>query len=157
MRPFQGRAVTPRLPGALPPAIECRPFRAVNQRAFVTMPRPPATQPDTELPAFVKWLEFVEWLFQTTAKFPKQARFSFCQRIEGLALDTVEDLIEARYSKEKRAVLRRINLRLEKLRVLMRLSHKLRYLSTTSYEHAARSINEVGQMIGSWIKQQEQL
>jgi hypothetical protein len=50
--------------------------------------------------------------------FPAKTRFSFGQRIEGIALDVVEDLVEARYSREKRATLRRANLRLEKLRVL---------------------------------------
>ncbi len=111
---------------------------------------------DDELSVFVKWMDFLEWLFQATDKFPKKARFSFCQRIEGIALDVVEDLIEARYSRQKLAILRRANLRLEKMRVLMRLSHKLRYLSHEGYEHSARAINEAGRMLGAWIKQQEE-
>jgi hypothetical protein len=109
-----------------------------------------------DLPVFVKWFEFLEWLLPATDKFPKKARFSFSQRIEGIALDVIEDLIEAQYSKEKRAILKRVNLRLEKLRVLLRLSHKLRYLPHNGYEHASRSINEAGRMIGGWLKQQEQ-
>jgi hypothetical protein len=111
---------------------------------------------DEELPVFVKWMEFLEWLMPVTAKFPKTARFSIAQRIEELALDVAEDLVEARYSREKRALLRQINIRLEKLRVLFRLSHRLHYLSHASYEHAARSVNEAGVMIGGWVKQQEQ-
>jgi len=110
-----------------------------------------------ELPVFVKWMEFLEWLLATTDKFPKKARFSFCQRIEGLALDVVEDLVEARYNHEKRALLKRANLRLEKLRVLLRLSHKLRYLPHNSYEHAMKAINEAGRMLGGWDKQQQTL
>ena len=109
-----------------------------------------------ELPVFVKWMEFVEWLLVTTDKFPKKARFSFCQRIEGLALAVVEDLVEARYSHNKQAMLKRANLRLEKLRVLLRLSHKLRYLSHNAYEHAMKAINEAGRMLGSWSKQQQE-
>jgi hypothetical protein len=38
----------------------------------------------------------------TTEKFPKRARYSFSGRIENLALDVAEDLVEARYSREKR-------------------------------------------------------
>lgn len=114
------------------------------------------TREDDDLSVFVKWMDFLEWLFQATDKFPKKARFSFCQRIEALALDVVEDLVEARYSRQKAPILRRVNLRLEKMRVLMRLSHKLHYLSHTGYEHSARAINEVGRMLGGWIKQQEE-
>jgi four helix bundle protein len=109
-----------------------------------------------ELLVFVKWMDFVEWLFQATNKFPKSARFSFAQRIEGLALDVIEDLVEARYTRPKRAMLKRANLRLEKMRVLLRLAHKLRFLSHEGYEHSARQINEAGRMLGGWTKQQEE-
>ncbi len=111
---------------------------------------------DNELPIFVKWMEFLEWLMPATEKFPKRARFSFSLRIDNLALDVAEDLVEARYSREKRALLKGVNLKLEKLRVLLRLSHRLHYLPHAGFEHSARSINEVGQMLGNWIKQQEQ-
>jgi hypothetical protein len=83
-------------------------------------------------------------------------RFTFADRINNLALDIAEDLIEARYSREKRAILRRANLRLEKLRILLRLCHRLRYLPHQKYEHAARSINEVGRMLGGWIKERQE-
>jgi hypothetical protein len=108
-----------------------------------------------ELLVFIKWLDFLEWLLPTTDKFPKKVRFSFALRIDNIALDIVEDLIEARYSKDKTQNLKRANLRLEKLRVLLRLSHKMKFLSHTGYEHASRLINEVGKMIGGWRKQQE--
>ncbi|NOT60535.1 MAG: diversity-generating retroelement protein Avd [Acidobacteria bacterium] len=111
--------------------------------------------PDGDLPVFVKWMEFLEWLLPTTDKFPRKVRHSFGQRIEELALDVVEDLIEARYHRDRQAMLRRANLRLEKLRILLRLSHKLRYLPHTSYEHAMKSINETGRMLGGWFKKGE--
>jgi hypothetical protein len=110
---------------------------------------------DDELPIFVKWMEFLEWLLPVTAKFPRQVRLTFSQRIENLALDVAEDLVEARYTSNKLELLRDINRKLEKLRVLLRLSHKLQYLSHNGYEHAARSINEAGSMLGAWIKQQD--
>jgi hypothetical protein len=113
-------------------------------------------QPDEDLPVFVKWMEFLKWLLPTTEKFPHKVRFTFANRIDNLALDVVEDLVEARYTSEKRAILKRANLRLEKMRVLLRLSHELRYLSHTSYEYAAKALSETGRMIGGWQKQQEE-
>jgi len=111
---------------------------------------------DEELPIFIKWMEFLEWLLPATAKFPRKIRHTFAERIESLALEVAEDLIEARYSANKRELLKSINLKLEKLRLLMRLSHKLQYLSHNGYEHASRSINEAGRMLGGWIKQQDE-
>lgn len=67
----------------------------------------------------------------------------------------MEDLVEARYTRDKRARLVHANLRLEKLRILLRLCHDLGYLPHASYEHAMRALNEVGKMLGGWRKQQD--
>ncbi|MGD8846762.1 MAG: diversity-generating retroelement protein Avd [Desulfobacteraceae bacterium] len=107
-----------------------------------------------DLPIFTQWLAFLEWLLPVVEKFPKRVRFSFGDRINNLALDIVENLVEARYSREKRSVLVAVNFKLEKLRVLLRLCHRLRYLPHKSYEHAMRQLNETGRMLGGWIKQQ---
>ena len=108
-----------------------------------------------ELPIFTRWMQFLEWLLPTTEKFPKRVRFTFADRINNMALDIVEDLVEARYSRDKQHLLKRINLRLEKLRILLRLCHQLQYLPHQGYEHAMRALNEVGRMLGGWLKQQE--
>jgi four helix bundle protein len=108
----------------------------------------------TDLPIFVKWMDFVKWLLVTTDGFPKTARFTFSDRLTRLALDIVEDLIEARYNRSKNVFLRRANLNLEKMRILLRICFEMRYLSRKSYAHASLSINEVGKMLGGWMKQQ---
>lgn len=109
-----------------------------------------------DLPIFVAWLDFVAWLLPTTARLPKSQRFTFSQRIDNLALDVVEDLVEARYTRHKQAILKRANLRLEKLRVLLRLCHQAGHLAPRHYEHAMRRLYEVGQMLGGWQRQQEE-
>ena len=109
----------------------------------------------TEEPViFVKWMEFLTWLLPTTAKFPKHVRFSLVDRIDNLALDVTEGLIEARYSHDKLDTLNQANLRLEKLRILLRLAKDLGHLPYRSFEFAMRAITEVGQMLGGWRKQQ---
>ena len=115
----------------------------------------PAPDQD-ELPIFTAWMQFLEWLLPATEKFPKRVRFTFADRINSLALDIAEDLVEARYSRDKQAILRRVNLRLEKLRVLLRLCHRLQYLPHAGYEHAAKSVNAVGRMLGGWAREQQQ-
>lgn len=116
------------------------------------MPRPDAD----DLPIFSQWMQFLEWLLPALEKFPKRVRFTFADRTTNLALDIAEDLVEARYSRDKGAILRRINLKLEKLRVLLRLCHRLQYLPHAGYEHAAKSINAVGRMLGGWIREQRE-
>jgi hypothetical protein len=102
--------------------------------------------PPDDLP--VHWMAFLAWLLPTTEKFPHKVPFTFRNRIDNLALDIVEDLVEARYSREKRAALAHANVCLEKLRVLLRLCHTLGYLSHQRYEHAMRMLHEIGSMLG---------
>ena len=117
--------------------------------------QPPKFEED--LSVFVKWTEFVEWLFPHTEKFPRRARLTIALRLENYALDIIEDLTVARYSKNKIELLQKINMNLEKMRILLRLAHKFRYLSTQTYNFACRQLNEVGSMSGGWLKQQRHL
>lgn len=100
-------------------------------------------------------MDLLKWLLVTTEKFPKSVRFTFVDRINNLALDVLEDLIQARYTRNRLSILRDSNIRIEKLRVVLRICHELRYLSYKSYQHAMFSLNEVGKMLGGWMKQQE--
>ena len=108
-----------------------------------------------EPPLFVLWYDFSKWLLDKTEKFPKKARFTFSNRIDNLTLDIIEGIIEARYSRQKKDILRRIDLHMEKLRVLLRMCHDFRYLDHNGYEFASKKINEAGKMVGGWRKQQE--
>jgi len=109
---------------------------------------------NAELPVFVKWMDFVAWLLPTMEKVPKKVRFTISQRIENYALDIVEDLIEARYGRNKKEILIKVNLKLEKMRILFRICYERKFVSLKTFKHFTYSIDTVGKMIGGWIKQQ---
>ena len=109
-----------------------------------------------DLPIFVQWMDFIKWLFLTTEKFPKKMRFNFTDRINSLALDVVEDLIEARYSTNKAGTLRRVNLNIEKIRMLLRICFEIQVLPFKAYEQSMVSLNDIGKMLGGWLKQQNE-
>jgi len=48
-----------------------------------------------------------------------------------------------------------MNLRLEQLRVLLRLCHDRRLLTPEGYEYGARMLLEAGRMVGGWIRSRE--
>lgn len=108
-----------------------------------------------DLPIFIKWLDFLKWFLDAADKFPKKARFTFTERLTNLALSIIEDLVEARYSRNRMPILKRANMTLEKMRVLIRICFELRFISRKAYEQASYSINEVGKMLGGWMKSQE--
>jgi hypothetical protein len=96
--------------------------------------------------------QFLMWLVPTVEKFPRSQKFLLGDRIQATALDVLECLIEATYTRERKGHLARANLRIEKLRFFFRLAVELHYLDRRRYEHAARSLDEVGRLIGGWAK-----
>ena len=108
----------------------------------------------TEVPVlFTHWEATLDDLLDRTLKFPKAVRFSFSTRIDNLALDVFERLVEARYAPAgvKREALRHADLALAKLRVMLRLAHKRRYLDHRGYEHLSGRLDEAGRMLGGWL------
>ena len=105
-----------------------------------------------DVPVFSLWNEFVGWVLDHTEKFPKKVCTNFSLRIEALAINILEDIVRASYSKQKNDYLENANLNLNVLRVLLRLACSRQYLANNSYEFAMRKVDEAGKMIGGWQK-----
>jgi hypothetical protein len=105
-----------------------------------------------EVDAITKLYDFILWIIPKLEKYPRSQKFLLADRIENLMLDILELLIDAAYSKKKDEFLRTANLKLEKLRYLIRLSKDLKFLNINSYEFSSRSIDDIGNSIGGWIK-----
>ena len=95
---------------------------------------------------------FSAWLVPTVERFPRSQKFLLGDRIQTSALDVLERLIEATYTRRRGDALAGANLGIEKLRFLCRLARDLRYLDHRRYEHAARSLDETGRLVGGWQK-----
>jgi hypothetical protein len=105
-----------------------------------------------EVSAVTRTYGFVLWLLPHIAGFARQHRFTLGDRLEGGVLEVLELLIEASYTWDKRALLQRANLRLERVRYLIRLAVDLKLLTVKQYEFAARAIVTIGGEIGGWTR-----
>ena len=92
------------------------------------------------------------YLIPQLGKFPRDQKFLLGDRIETKLLDVQERCIRAYYSREKRAHLQEANLLLELVRHLVRLAHDMHYFSRQRYGVVSGKIDEVGRMIGGWLK-----
>lgn len=111
-----------------------------------------------ELPVIERTYDLVKWFLSHLAKFPRSHRYSLGQRIESRLYDVMEQLIRAKYAPRgaKLPHLSAINLDLEVLRFLCRLADVLALLPHKSHEYAARELNEIGRLVGGWMRQQRQ-
>jgi hypothetical protein len=104
-----------------------------------------------DYPLYVHWYKTLNWILDCVERMPKTVRFSLASRISDSSLDIIELIIEAIYQKQKEIPLKAINLKLEKLRVLFRISFERNYLSGKQYEYISRALNEAGKMVGGWL------
>jgi 23S rRNA-intervening sequence protein len=103
-------------------------------------------------PALEKAYRFLLWVVPALEKFPRSQRFLLGDRIETTALTVLEKLVDATYSRQVETTLREVNLALERLRFLFRLSKDLHYLDLKRYEYVAREIDEIGRLVGGWLR-----
>jgi hypothetical protein len=104
-------------------------------------------------PALEAMHVFLRWAIPTLDKFPRSQKFLLGDRIEAIALDALEALIQATYTRDRRALLDAANLAIEKLRHLFRLAMDLRLLDARRHEHAQRELDAIGRMIGGWRRE----
>ena len=105
-------------------------------------------------PIFTLLTELTSWSLDRTAAFPKSHRFTFGERLDSLALDSLELCLEAINLPPagKRVPLQKLNLNLEKLRVFWRLVCDRKWISLQQLAFVVSKIDEMGRMGGGWIK-----
>jgi len=103
-------------------------------------------------PIFTRTYDLLRWLIPMTVKFPRQQRFVLAGAVQRTALRFQERLIEAARAPDPLPVLRQADVDLIKLRFYLRLCRDLQLMGMGQYAHAARMVNEVGRLLGGWLK-----
>ncbi|MBP8131826.1 MAG: diversity-generating retroelement protein Avd [Candidatus Hydrogenedentes bacterium] len=109
---------------------------------------------EQELPIIQRSYDLLLWLIPRVNAFPRDYRFVLGDRIEARLLDILEKLIRARYRRDKLGLLEEINADLDVVRYLIRMCRDLGLLDVRRYEYATGGINEIGESLGGWIRQQ---
>jgi hypothetical protein len=109
-----------------------------------------------ESPIFTRTYDLLRWLIPMTVKFPRQQRFVLAAAVQRTALRFQERLIEAARAPAPLPLLHRADTDLTKLRFYLRLCRDLELMNVGQYGHAARMVNEVGRLLGGWLKSAEE-
>ena len=105
-----------------------------------------------ELVIITKTYDLILWSCNHTGRFPRQHRFVLGERLERTLYDLLETLIRAKYIRDRNDLLKAANMKLEILRFQIRLAKDLQCLQAKSYEFASKQINEIGKLVGGWLK-----
>jgi len=99
--------------------------------------------------------DLILWYVPRLNKFPRNHKFMLGDRIQSTLYTLLEGLIRARYEREKLGVLESLNVELEVLRYQTRLCKDFDLLDVRRYEHVSKLINEIGENLGGWLRQQK--
>lgn len=108
--------------------------------------------PDKLLPAVQRAYDLNRWLLPHVDDFPRKFKFTLGDRLQTAALDLCLTLVEASHASAPERPLYRANRQLDQVRLLARLSHDLHLLTPRRYEHLGAAIEELGRMIGGWLR-----
>ena len=110
------------------------------------------SQKDT--PLFVKTHDFIVWLLRHTQRFPKNLRHSYTIRLEQTCFQFEEDIVMANKlrNQQRRQRLEYADARLATLRSLLRYTLDFQLLGSNQYAFAAKSLEELGRLLGAWLK-----
>lgn len=87
-------------------------------------------------------------------QFPKHEKHDMVSDIKQSMHELTKLIIRANKRYHKKNTLQEIDIELDFLRMQIRLAadQQLRYLSIKKYEHWSKLLNEIGRMLGGWIK-----
>jgi four helix bundle protein len=104
---------------------------------------------------FARTYDLVAWLIPATLRFPRAQRFVVTRRLQDAALSFQECLIEAnrRSGQARLERLRAADAELDKVRLYLRLAVRWQWLSEGQYAHVSAMVQEVGKLLGGWIRQ----
>lgn len=105
-----------------------------------------------DLKLFQKAYDCYEWLYPHLKNFPKSERFTMVQHIENSLLDFLATIVMARKADDTLAHLHAADTELEKLKIYLRLSRDLEFVSIGQYEESSERLTELGKMLGGWIE-----
>jgi hypothetical protein len=109
-----------------------------------------------EIPIIQKTYDLIKWYVPILNRLPKNHRFLLGDRMVTGLYDFLEQLIKARFEKNKLARLENLNSQLAILRYQTRLLLDFQQMEVRRFEYVSKLINEIGAELGGWIKQQQE-
>ncbi len=107
-----------------------------------------------DIPIFRKTYDLYKTFYGFRGSVPKQDRYTIWQRCETLILEILEGLLYASQTSkaEKLPMLERTSVKLNFLRIFVRLMKDTKAVDEKKYLILESSIDEIGRMLGGWIK-----
>ncbi|MEI6305055.1 MAG: diversity-generating retroelement protein Avd [Candidatus Taylorbacteria bacterium] len=109
---------------------------------------------ELDIPIFKKSYDLYKDFYTLRLSVPKQDRYTLWQKCESILIEVLEGILFAsQQSKlEKLPTLGKTSIKLNFLRVCIRLMKDIKAIDAKKYVTIEASLDEIGRMLGGWIK-----
>ena len=107
-----------------------------------------------DIPIFKKTYDLYKTFHEFRSLVPKKDRYTIFERCENILLAVIEGILLAsgQRKQEKIPTLETVSTKLNLLRVLIRLMKDVKAIDAKKYVILEIAIDEVGRMLGGWIR-----
>jgi hypothetical protein len=109
-----------------------------------------------QLPILQHTYDLIKWYIPILNRLPRNHKFNLGDRLITHLYGFLENLILARYERQKLPRLEGLNSNLEIIRYQTRLIFDFNLMDASRYEYVSKLLNDIGTELGGWIKQQKQ-
>lgn len=99
-----------------------------------------------------KMYDFYLWFYPALGRYPKHEKFVLTTQTKETCVQIMTLIVKANKVRNRKPVLFEIDAELEKLRLLVRLAKDLKYLSIRKYGLVSQKLNEIGRLLGGWMR-----
>ncbi|MFH1971645.1 MAG: four helix bundle protein [Patescibacteria group bacterium] len=107
---------------------------------------------NSDIPIIVRLYDFYKSLSLVITSFPKIKRYTLGQKLDNVTLEIFEIVFSIPQSKEKIILLKKISVKLDLLKILLRLSKDTNAMNNKKYIELQSILQEICKMIGGWIR-----
>mgnify|MGYP001581230764 CR=1 FL=1 len=107
-----------------------------------------------DIPIFKKSYDLYKDFYTLRLSVPKQDRYTLWQKCESILIEVLEGILFAsqQSKSEKLPTLEKTSVKLNFLRVCIRLMRDIKAINTKKYITIEANLDEIGKMLGGWIK-----
>lgn len=107
-----------------------------------------------DIPIFKKVYDLYLFIYGLRGSVPKQDRHALWLQVENTNLEIIKGILKASelYQYTKIPVLEEVSIKLNTLRILIRLSFDTKIINGKKYTRLQQQIDEIGRMLGGWMR-----
>jgi four helix bundle protein len=104
------------------------------------------------LPIFQLTYQLTLEIHRATHQFPREYKYTLGQKLKEIVSDVLDMIVEANSAEEKTEILEGARLKLERLRIHLRLANDLEILGLKRYEAFNRTLEEISKQLSGWLE-----